>query len=476
MPAGSTLASLGGLDFLRHGVSSLLQNGCTYYYWILVPLAADDLHASSLELGLIGGISSLVYAAVAIVCGALSVDRLPPAATLRAAVVLFNAGVLLTSRASAVWMFYGVVVASAVGNGVYWVVIQTEVGRLGDPKAIDARISLFSVFWSFGKVLQGSVPAVGFVLGGVLKKALGLTWSYYCMMMLDATQLLILPFCPCSRVPAAPAAGADVEMRSSSGYTTVNDNDDNDAAVGGERKAADPDDSPEARRTAALNSLFLYLSWVMNFCVYGTMATLCNQYVKLAKYWDVKFPSSSPEVFLGVFLGSIYVAQTVVFLTGSALAARLHHRRSLLYATEGTLAVVSLGLSLLRNCWALVGLAALSGVCAGISYLCSLVYSLTAPKKKSCFVGLHETILASGNTLMPLLAGGVAKATGNLKSPYWLCCATLVGAVIVQEVLFRVYWAVYDRKAHIEEAPLVVAQAQEVQEALPKDSPCAAEH
>jgi hypothetical protein len=39
--------------YWRHCVSAFIHNGCGYFYWLLIPLVAQDLQATAWQLGLV---------------------------------------------------------------------------------------------------------------------------------------------------------------------------------------------------------------------------------------------------------------------------------------------------------------------------------------------------------------------------------------------------------------------------------------
>jgi hypothetical protein len=82
-----------------------------------------------------------------------------------------------------------------------------------------------------------------------------------------------------------------------------------------------------------------------------------------------------------------------------------------------------------------------------MSYLSSYTYSF-----RFNAVGIHEAVLSVSSIILPPLVGFLSSATGELRLPYWLCAGLLGATVVVQEVFYHSFWAVYHRRSAHEKA------------------------
>ena len=537
-------------NFWRYCASGFVQNFSQYYYWILIPLVAEDRGASAFELGLIQCLGSLVYALVSLGIGAFVVERVRSGVLARIAFSLFLVACGIALATSRVWPLFIAVFISGTGNAFYWGPVQNAVGREAGAKS-DSKTARFSVFHALGK-------SIGFVLGGYLKGALGATASFVADMVFSSTQLVFLPL---GTSPSAPTKYSSLDERSaaSDGHTTPasalhgveeltpaatpdalpphtahDDGGDDSSDTATEtpslslpmplpppQQTQEPSSSSLApspspvpspslprghqhhggavesateSREFARNTLFLYLSWIMNFGAYGSMNVVANQYIKLIVQEDIGFgspaaattssvissnssssadsvstgekASSRNELFLGAFLCLVYLAQMTMFLVGSTTQAWMY-KRLFVYGMEA-LGCVCLGLiSVVRHPVALLFVAFGCGLMAGTGYLSSYTYSFHSRGKSGRLVGLQETVLSISSVVLPPLAGSLVSAFDEVRAPYWMCSAFTVVVVVAQETTYRLFWRRWNRKC--EEAAI------ELRAAASGDAPTAAQ-
>lgn len=488
-------------NFWRYCASGFVQNFSQYYYWILIPLVAEDLGASAFELGVIQCLGSLVYALVSLGIGATLVERVRSGVLARIAFVLFlvACGIALTARR--VWPLFLAVLVSGTGNAFYWGPVQNAVGREAGADS-DTKTARFSVFHALGK-------SIGYILGGFLKGSVGATASFVADMVFAGTQLV---FVPLGDPPAAHRyAGLD-EVHAHPTDSNIN-SDSTGNGVGTSRDSvlhrvaeATPSATPEVpppvsrspspalprghqhhgvaagdsdSRELARNTLFLYLAWIMNFGAYGSMTVISNQYIKLIVQEDIGFGAPTPtgnttsssltsfsssfsssssslssggrastgrnELFLGAFLCMVYLAQMTMFLVGSTTHVWMY-RRAFVYVMEVVGGTCLALISVVRHPVALLFVAFGCGLMAGTGYLSSYTYSFHARGKSGRLVGLQETVLSMSSVVLPPLAGLLVSSFHEVRAPYWMCCALTALVLATQETTYRVFWRRWNRR------------------------------
>ncbi|KAL7716836.1 Major facilitator superfamily transporter [Entamoeba marina] len=137
-------------NFYRLCLTAFLFNFSAYFFWIVVPLLADDIGATSLELSIIQAVSYGLGAFFSPFAGKLT-DLVNP---------------YLLFRIADLWCLYFDVCFYSVGSGLFWPVVGSTVGKEAPIGKENRNSSIYSVCWSFGK-------SVGYLFGGMLKKALG---------------------------------------------------------------------------------------------------------------------------------------------------------------------------------------------------------------------------------------------------------------------------------------------------------------
>ena len=75
---------------------------------------------------------------------------------------------------------------------------------------------------------------------------------------------------------------------------------------------------------------------------------------------------------------------------------------------------------------------AMAGICAGMTYVCSLFYSLHGrDRDRGKTTGLHEAVLGSGAFMGPLL-GGLSAQFINLRAPFAVAACVFAVACVLQ--------------------------------------------
>lgn len=358
-----------------------------YVLWSVIPFHAEHLHATPDQVGYLQAASSLVYVCLCILVGRLA-DRVSKATLLRVGCLVTAAVCVLIGRTDSYIALLLLAPVAGLGASLFWPPIQGAIGAEAKPESLEKSIGLFNILWSTGK-------AIGFLTAGAIHKPLG------------TSPTLLL------------AAGGAVVVALF--YPWGN-------ARGSSKVPEDPVDP-------ALRQKFLHMAWVANFVLFGVGSLITIHYFKFVHHHRIgERLLGSTETFFGLYLGLIFLSQTVVFAILSR-TARWTYKRGILYVTHLVLATAMILVSFVRSEYAILATAPLVGIGLGFGYCASIYYSLHTPRGHGKYSGLHEAVLGSGTFLLPLTAGLLGRF--DLRWPYWLAAACAVAAVLVEE---RIFW------------------------------------
>jgi MFS family permease len=369
----------------RYCLASLTYDLLFFMAWHAIPALALRRGASSSQLGLLQTTSSVAYVAVCLWAGRLA-DRVPKPRLMTigcAGILAWCVGLALSGSLNAL---YALVAFGGIAGAIFWPAIQGALGAETPPERMDRALGLFNVTWSAGK-------AAGFFAAGAISAWMEPSTTLWIAAALAFPTWLLLPRDerPAVRDPAHPR---------------------------GEERA-----------------VFRTLGYVANFAAFGVGSAFQIQFLK---YLKEAGPGSrlGPETFFGIFLGSVFAAQTVSFWLlqrGEAWA----YRRGLLYASQAVLAAGVLGVAAAPSDLLILALTPVVGAGLGFSYASSIYYSLHGPADHGRYAGLHEAVLGAGTVLVPLLGGALADATGELRAPYWLAALLVLAAVPAEQAIYR---------------------------------------
>jgi MFS family permease len=369
----------------RYCLAGLLYDWLVYVFWTVVPIRAEEFGASSTQLALLQTSSTAVYVLSCLYMGRLS-DRVSRSVLARLGCLGAFGACALTARMESLTGLFLVVPILGFAGSIYWPNVQGAIGAETDLAHMERAIGLFNVTWSLGK-------AAGFAMAGWLD---GFGGHSATLWFAAATAVPILLFYP---------------------------------RDGGARPARRLE---EARPDRAA---FLLMGYVANFIAFGVGTCFQNQFYKylersgLGTIWK-------RETFFGLFLGVIFGAQTLMFFTLQRTRGWTY-RRGLLFASQALSGAASIGITLIRTDLGILALAPLVGLGLGFSYASSIYYSLHGPSEHGKFAGLHEAVLGAGTFLVPLAGGWLADRTGDLRMPYWLAATATLGAIALEEVIYR---------------------------------------
>ena len=172
------------------------------------------------------------------------------------------------------------------------------------------------------------------------------------------------------------------------------------------------------------------MAWIANGAAFGLGATLNHHYPRLLVEFGWR-----PDVF-GLFLGGIFLVQSLTFLVLRRHPHLWRFNRARLYGAQITMIVAVLALPSADLPRVMV-CAVLFGLGLGICYHSSIYYSLHAGTSRGRNAGVHESLVGVGSMLIPFLGGWLAKASGLLAAPYMVAGGMVGLALLAQEVVFQ---------------------------------------
>lgn len=370
----------------RYCVAAFIYDAFVFVFWTAVPVrAVRDFGASSTQLALLQAASTVPYVLNSLFIGSLA-DRWSKSLLARVGCVVAALACAWTAQAPSLAMLFVGVPLLGIGASVFWPPVQGGIGAESAPARMERALGTFNVMWSLGK-------AVGFAVAGKLLGDFGHAWVLWVSAL---SAIAIVPLYPGDVPPS---------------------------------RAPMPEVAPEGR------AAFRTMAYVANFAAFGVGATLQNQFFK---YLEASVPvrGLDLETYFGLFLGTVFLAQTAMFFFLQR-GARWTYRRSLLYGAQLLAAAALAGSVLIRDPLLLLVVSPLVGVGIGFTYASSIYYSLHGPSDHGRFAGIHEAVLGAGSFVIPLAGGALADLSKDLRTPYWLAAAVCVAAVALQERIYR---------------------------------------
>ena len=362
---------------------------CIGMVLLAIPLlAVQQFSASTFQLGLLGSFGSLSYAICCPFAGRMA-DRVGYKTMTVAACGAFAGTYLLMIRTQNIGQMLILVPIGSAGMGMFWPSIQAWMACDRDRSTLMKTMGGFNVAWSMG-LLMGPLAT------GWLYEWNPLYPFYFAVGYIVCLGAYILLLAPQTANAYRPDSNQQ-EMVKAQGI--------------------------------AQGISFLKIAWVANFGAWFVVGTIRNLFPKLGLHLGLE-----PRT-IGQLMAMVYLAQVLGFV----VLRRSHrwHGRMFPLASCQLLAILGAILIYLSTSPWIFGCAfALIGISLSMTYYASLFYSVYAQEKKGAKAGLHESILASGGVFGALLGGLTAQHFG-LKSPYLLCVALLVVAVVTQIAMSR---------------------------------------
>lgn len=367
-----------------------LADGALAATMLMINLRAQDLGATALGLGWIGFAWALPYAVLSGAMG-LAKCRPAPTKTLLAGALLYAlwSGLCAASRS---WeMLAGSTLLAGVATALFWPSFETLLHH-ADPAQTQARTGLFNTGWTLGLV-------AGSAAGGYLYHAAGVREAFA---LVGAASLLTAVYLrhrlnEMPLRPPIPAVSAPARL---------------------------PAGQPTGRRDC-----LLLIGWTSNFAMFTATAAVST----LLPMLDRSMAISDGET--GLLLATITLAQGAAFLLVSQ-TARWRDRFQPLW---GALMMGGMGLMMMawgRSAAALAVALAILGIARGVTYAISLFYALDSGHDGGRKTALHESIIATGMVLGPIIAGGAAQLR-SLRAPFATLEIVVLVALVFQTALWR---------------------------------------
>lgn len=369
----------------RYALAALVYDAVVFVAWLVIPIRAHALGASATQMGLLITTHSVLYTINSLAMGRLA-DRAPKSLLAVLGCAGAAAGCLVLSGAEGLGLLFWGVSIVALSASLFWPSLQGSIGSETPPSRLERALGIFNVMWSIGKSL-------GFLSGGWLVTRIGPGGTLALAAALAGSIAAFYPWTPGPRAPR------------------------------------------EARAAADGHPAFRTLGYMANFVAYGVAAAFQTHFFAFLGRRGLG-GSMDPRTFVGLFLGIVFASQTL----GFALLQRgtgWTYRRGRLYASQILMALAAASLSIARNDLVVFLAAPVLGLCLSFAYASSLYYSLHNAERHGTYSGVHEAVLGAGNFLVPLVGGALADGFGDLRAPYLLAAATALGAVLLEEAVYR---------------------------------------
>ena len=354
---------------------------------LCVPLLAIQVGGTYDDLGALRAAHAFTYAGGAFLLGRLA-DRVGYKRSMAACSLLLVPILVGYCYADAVWQLFALSLLSGLALAAFWPSLQAWLGEGQNRDGLRRVIGGFNISWSLGMIAGP-----------------GLAGALY----------------------AAHAEGSFVWVASLCAVLFM--------AIGlvriKENSPVEPVETEAASLAAA--RVFLPVAWVANFATFFATGIIRSLFPKLAM--DLGLSAAH----LGYLMALIGVAQLVTF----TLISRTHRWQFRLWPLALVQLVAIAGFAALAFGSTLavfaVGLL-LQGLLIGFTFTASGFYSLHTAARGGRRLGIHETVLGSGNLVGPL-AGGLAAEHIGARAPYLLAAVVVALALLAQIAYLRRYRA-----------------------------------
>lgn len=365
-------------------IVAFAMDGAVGIEMLALPLLAIKLGASAQQLGIIGAVRSLAYAAVCPLTGHIA-DRVGYRRMMVTSCAATSVGYLFLAGAPSVTRILIITPFIGLSMSMFWPSFQAWFSKGQSRAALLRLMGSFNIAW-------GVSHLVGPLAAGALFAS-------------DPK----LPFY--TSLAIVVAVGVFLATRFQIASTGI------------------PPSDREYLKSPRDRKAYLYIAWIANFVAFFATGVVRYIFPKMAI--DAGIGAET----LGVLLSLIALTQTAVFIIAS-LTDRWQYRIWPLFAGQGMVlaGVLLLGYGNSPLVYG-IGLSLLGGLC-GIAFCCSFFYSLFDHARGGARAGIHEGILGSGFLFGPLLGGLAAQHLGR-SAPYILCAVLLLAGTCVQAFLLH---------------------------------------
>jgi MFS family permease len=350
---------------------------------------AAELGANAFELGLLGSSVFGGYSAFAFIGGRIS-DRLGRRRVAMAGCLSAALLAIACAFITRVNTLVPLCVVFGIAMGAFWPAIIAWLGEGLSGAALSARLSNFSVAWNIGLLL-------GFALSGLAFER-DPRWAFFVSTGAMVGIVVLL------------AMSKDVPVTANAAGTAAT-------------TTAAPPPVPKGRG-------FRKTAWLANFGINFSQAGAFALFPQLATALGIRADVHGALIALGRF------AALVVFVA----MQHVHFWRTRLWPLWVAQLVCVAGVAGIgvadRAAWFAL-LFVVAGAVSGVTYQASIYFTLEEMSEKGKGGGLHESILATGMFLGPIMAGWAGQvAAGHglseLRVPYFFSAGALVLLIVVQ--------------------------------------------
>ncbi|KAL7713180.1 Major facilitator superfamily (MFS) profile domain-containing protein [Entamoeba marina] len=411
-------------NFARYCLGGLLMNLSTYFSWLVIPLLLDDRGASPFLVSLSSATTFGLTGLVSPFMGFVS-DKTDPALLCRLSFVLQATCSLTIAvvylETTALWPIYILLLQQSVALACFWSPCESLISNESYKGEENNKLSLFALSWSFGK-------ASGFLVGGPMYVAIGSNKSLLICGALTMIAYVTFPAFPQKnntkprpkkqKKSKKTKTETEIEMKShvSDGTSDSSSEEENKIHFFDKiREMTKPRKEPKRKVFYFLNSLILH------FHAYGTAAILCNQYILFTKDRKIILEgvSDDPEVYVSVFLGVLYFAQTFAFLIIGYIEI-WQYKMTLNIIYSVILGLVCIAVNYIKIGWVNVFFSIPVGLINGFDLQMNVFYAVkTSEKKKGLLMGVVEMVAEFTCCFSPLIAGAISTETDNLEWSQW---------------------------------------------------------
>ncbi|ELP93272.1 hypothetical protein EIN_056470 [Entamoeba invadens IP1] len=279
------------------------------------------------------------------------------------------------------------------------------------------KMSWFCVSWSLGK-------AIGFVLGGPMRRAFGYSYSLYFSALIVLVAFVVFPRFPQNNSESVNEKRAKKreEKRKKKLEKKLEKLRMNGDVI--EEKDVEIQDGNFLTRPRPIpHYFFMYYinELVVHFTVYGTIAVFGNQYIDFADENKIVLNGANddPGTFCSCFLGIVYFSQSLCFFLLGQVSF-WQYKQIFNVIVQVIIAAICVGLIYLRNGWILCVLAIPVGFISGFDLQSNVLYSINSgPKLKGLILGMSECVGELTCCLCPLFAGLIATKTNDRRWALW---------------------------------------------------------
>ena len=406
------------MNYYRKNTFVLIKNNFAYVPALLMDISLTCTYTSIAFHAKYLGISSTILGAIIASGGAFFVFLSIPFGRLSDRIgrtrMLYTACILVGFVNLLIPFFYQDALSIAlmvpiigISQALFWPIYEAWFAERVDGGDLLRRIRTFNLFWTAGVTLGP------FIAGNIYEMNHPL--PFYITVTASVINLIII------------ISQSNISLRLGlSRKSRIETNKDvNSKSEYAESMDETVSISPETRRT------YLYIAWIANFASWFTLGILRNLAPKLMLQMGIR------ERTFGNLMLVNGLSQLLMFLfLGTPYPRRWHYKLSPLLAFQAVGVIAFLGIWSVTNIplWALAFFAI--GTTSGMTYFCSIYYSLHGHIDKGAKSGFHEAILGSGALLGPFI-GGISADLLGLKSPYFLSAVVIVISMIAQKCVIR---------------------------------------